>query len=128
MNDEVRTLPTDTIKQTEIIVENKKPDLFANFQSLDIRIGEIISAEDIPNADKLLKLTVNFGELGNKTILSGIKEYITKESLLNKRYAFIINFPPRKMKGIESGGMILAAKDETLHILGCDAKPGSKVG
>lgn len=98
---------------------------FQDFQKLDIRIGEIVNVEDIEGADKLYKLTVNFGsEIGERTICAGVKEYISSAKLAGKKAAFIINLEPRKLKGIESQGMILAADDGKPVIL-CPEEPVS---
>jgi methionyl-tRNA synthetase len=82
---------------------------FDNFEKLDIRIGEILSAEKVPSADKLLKLTVDVGEEKPRTIISGIAESFPDPSvLIGKKYPFLLNIEPRTIKGYESQGMILA--------------------
>lgn len=105
---------------------------FEDWDKLDIRIGKIMNVEDIEGADKLYKLTVNFGDEGTRTICAGIKQYISKENLLNKKSPFIINLAPRKLRGIESQGMILAAgsKEENKFVIlnpSDDIPEGSKV-
>lgn len=81
-----------------------------DFTKLDIRIGKIISCERIENADKLLKLQVDFGsEIGKRQVLSGIAQFYTPEALVGKLCQFIINLEPRVLRGLESQGMILAA-------------------
>lgn len=83
---------------------------YNDFTKLDLRVGTIKAAEDIIGADKLFKLTVDLGNnLGERIILAGIKNYYTKEELKNKQIVVIINLEPRKMKGMESQGMLLAA-------------------
>ncbi len=85
-----------------------------DFQKLDIRIGKIVKVEDHPNADKLYVLQVDFGnEIGVKTIVAGLKQYIRKKELENKKAAFIINLKPAIIRGIESQGMCLAAGDKS---------------
>jgi len=88
-----------------------KPEInFDDWEKLDIRIGKIVKVEDIEGADKLYKLTVSFGdEIGTRVICAGIKEYVSKEDLEGKKTAFIVNLAPRKLRGIESQGMIMAA-------------------
>ena len=82
---------------------------FSDWQKLDLRIGKIAKAEDIEGADKLYKLTVDFGkEIGKRTICAGIKKYISKEDLKGKKSVFLINLEPRTLKGIESQGILLA--------------------
>jgi methionyl-tRNA synthetase len=83
---------------------------FSDWGKLDVRVGEIIEVEEIEGADKLYKLTVDFGdEIGKRTICAGIKEYISKEKLKGKKTIFLVNLASRKLRGIESQGMILAA-------------------
>jgi len=98
-----------------------KPEInFDDFSKLDIRVGEIKEVEDIKGADKLYKLTVDFGsEIGERTICAGVKEYIPAEDLKGKKTIFLVNLAPRKLRGIESQGMILAAgsKEESKFTL-----------
>lgn len=88
-----------------------------DFKKVEIRVGEIISAEEIEGSDKLLKLMVNFGgptggaSPENKEIrqvLSGIKAYVSPQDIIGKRYPFVTNLAPRTMMGQESQAMILA--------------------
>ena len=82
---------------------------YFDFQKLDIRVGEIKSAVNVPGAKKLLELKVDFGiDYGEVTILSGIAEYYRPEKLVGKKYLFIANLEPKKLFGKESQGMILA--------------------
>lgn len=79
-----------------------------DFHKVEIRIGEILSAEPIEGSDKLLKLKVNFGD-HERQVLSGIKAYVgDPQGLVGKRCPFITNLPPRTMMGLESQAMILA--------------------
>ena len=79
------------------------------FKAVEAKIGTILSAEKVENADKLLKLSVDFGEeTGPRQILSGIAEYYTPEALVGKQCPFITNLEPRTIRGFESNGMILA--------------------
>lgn len=104
--------------------EEKQQITYEDFAKLDLRIGTIEKAEEIEGADKLLNLTVNLGN-EKRTILAGIKQHYSKESLLNKQIIVIANLAPRKMKGLESQGMLLAAgnKEENLCILLSPEKP-----
>ena len=82
---------------------------YDDFQKIDIRIGEIKAAEVVPETDKLLKLTVDFGEETSRTIVSGIREYVDDiEGLVGKKTTFVLNLEPRTIKGIESHGMLFA--------------------
>lgn len=88
----------------------KETIAFDDFAKIDIRIGEITSAEKMEKSKKLLKLQVNDGFV-TRTILSGIAEHFTPEDLLGKQVTFLANLAPRKMMGIDSEGMILMAED-----------------
>ncbi len=88
----------------------KETIAFDDFAKMDIRIGEIISAEKMEKSKKLLKLQVNDGFV-TRIILSGIAEHFAPEDLLGKQVTFLANLAPRKMMGIDSEGMILLAED-----------------
>lgn len=82
-----------------------------HFAQMEIKIGEIKEAERVPETDKLVLLTVDVGEGEPRQIVSGIAEYIEgPESLIGKKFPFVTNLEPRKIKGIESQGMIMAAQ------------------
>ena len=84
-----------------------------DFAKLDLRVGEILEVEEHPRADKLLILKVDFGsEIGERTIVAGLRNYYSVDELEGKKAVFIVNILPRKMMGIESNGMILAAADD----------------
>lgn len=83
------------------------------FKKAEIRIGEIVAAEKVADADKLLKLSVQFGE-EMRQIVSGIAAYFPEPSaLVGIKCAFATNLEPRTIRGLESNGMILAASDES---------------
>ncbi|KKW44606.1 MAG: Methionine-tRNA ligase [Parcubacteria group bacterium GW2011_GWA2_56_21] len=85
---------------------------YEDFSKLDIRIGTVIAAELVPETDKLIKCTVDFGEeIGQRTIVSGIAEWKKPEELIGKQFPYIVNLAPRTLRGIESQGMLLAASD-----------------
>jgi methionyl-tRNA synthetase len=90
---------------------------FDDFSKVDIRIGTVISAEEIEGSEKLLKLIVDFGDIGKKQILSGIKEWYSPNDLVEKQLPFVVNIEPRKMMGLESQGMILAADSDGKAVL-----------
>ncbi len=83
---------------------------FDDFVKLDLKVGKITKVEDIKGANKLYKFQVNFGKF-NRQILSGIKEYYSKSDLKGNQAIFIVNLPPRKIRGEVSEGMILCADD-----------------
>jgi methionyl-tRNA synthetase len=82
-----------------------------DFIKIELRVAQIVVAERIPKADKLLRLEVDLGT-ERRQILSGIAEFYTPEELIGKRIAIIANLAPRKMRGLESHGMLLAASGE----------------
>ena len=83
------------------------------FKKIEVRVGQILSAEKVPDTDKLLKLSVDLGEGSPRTIVSGIAPYFSDLSLLlNKKCMFVANLEPRTIKGIESQGMIFALSTE----------------
>ncbi|WP_298525023.1 methionine--tRNA ligase [uncultured Porphyromonas sp.] len=87
------------------------PDIaFEDFTKLDIRVGTVLECTKVPKADKLLQFRLDDG-LGGRTILSGIAQHYAPEELVGKQVCFIANLPPRKLRGIESQGMILSAED-----------------
>ncbi|HEY4507866.1 MAG TPA: hypothetical protein VJJ47_03260 [Candidatus Paceibacterota bacterium] len=81
-----------------------------DFSKIDIKIGTILSAEPIEGSEKLLKLSVDFGESAPRQVLSGIAKFVTPEELVGKQCPFVANLPPRQMMGLESRAMILAAR------------------
>ena len=96
---------------------------FDDFAKIDLKIGTIISAEKIEKADKLLKLEVDLG-FEKRTIVSGIALYFKPEEIVGKQVTVVCNLAPRKMRGIESNGMILMAEDKAgkLHFVNPDNK------
>jgi methionyl-tRNA synthetase len=80
-----------------------------DFTKVDLRVGEVLTAERIPKADKLLLLTVDVGEEKPRQILAGIAQYYDPEQLVGRKIAVVANLKPRKLRGHESQGMLLAA-------------------
>jgi methionyl-tRNA synthetase len=108
-----------------------KPDItYDDFDKLDLRVGKVLEAEKVPKADKLLKLIVDLG-FEKRTILSGIAEYYQPEELVGKLVTVVANLAPRKIRGIESQGMLLMAGNDfgKLYSVGPDKdiEPGSVV-
>ncbi|MBI2454229.1 MAG: methionine--tRNA ligase [Parcubacteria group bacterium] len=82
---------------------------FDDFKKLELRVGQIKSAEPVSGSEKLLKLLVDFGEHGERQILAGLAKNYSPESLTNTSAIFIFNLEPKNLVGLESQGMILAA-------------------
>ena len=103
---------------------------YEDFEKLDIRVGTVLDCKKVPKADKLLQFTIADG-LENRTIISGIAKFYQPEDLIGKQVCFIANLAPRKLRGIESQGMILSAEnfDGGLSVVTTlsEVKPGSEV-
>ena len=86
---------------------------YEDFAKLDIRMGTVVAAELVPETDKLIKCTVDFGDPsaggGMRTIVSGIAQWKKPEELVGKQLPYIFNLAPRMLRGVESEGMLLAA-------------------
>jgi len=105
---------------------------FADWDKVDLRVGKILKVEDHPKADKLFILTVDFGELGQRTIVAGLKKAYEKNELLHKLGIFIVNLEPLVLRGIKSEGMTLAAVNNDESIISIlepnkEIEPGSKI-
>jgi len=105
---------------------------FDEWSKLDLRVAKIIEVENIEGADKLYKIKLDVGEIGQRVICAGIKKHYSKDDLKSKIVIVFVNLTPRKLKGIESRGMLLAAvnQDESKVILISPEKDidvGSKV-
>lgn len=132
-------------------MEGIKEVNFEDWEKLDLRVAEIKEVEEIEGADKLYKLVLDVGELGERIICAGIKEksstsyssasesgserkkHYSKKELVGKKIIYFSNLKPRKMRGIESQGMLLAASTENhekvvLLSLEKDIENGSRVG
>jgi len=95
----------------EKIVQGKDIITFDDFSRIDIRTATILEAEKVPKTNKLLKLKIDTG-LDIRTIVSGIAEYFEPEAIIGKQISIVANLEPRKIRGIESKGMILMAEDK----------------
>ncbi|HVZ26845.1 MAG TPA: methionine--tRNA ligase, partial [Sediminibacterium sp.] len=125
---ENNNIPADTPATTFHPV---KPEIvFDDFSKIDLRTGTILAAEKVEKADKLLKLTVDLG-FETRTIVSGIALHFSPEEIVGKQVTVVVNLAPRKMRGIESNGMILMAEDAAgkLHFVQPETKinPGAGV-
>ncbi len=91
---------------------------YDDFSKLEIRAGTILAVETVPETDKLLKLTVDFGEENPRTVVSGIRMFFPEfEVLVGTQRLFVANLEPRVVKGIESQAMILGVDSEEGYIL-----------
>lgn len=90
---------------------------YDDFAKLDIRVAKVLNAEEIEGADKLLKLTLDVGELGERTVASGIKQWYAPQDLIGKTVVYLANLAPRTLRGVESQGMIIAAGDDEAVLL-----------
>jgi len=102
-----------------------------DFVKIDLRVAQIIEVEEVEEADKLIKLTLDLGDLGTKNVFAGIKSAYEPQDLLHKMVICVNNLKPRKMRFGNSEGMILAAGDDEkgIFVLSPDkgATPGMRV-
>ena len=102
---------------------------FEDFKKLDIRIGKVISAERVPDSDKLIKLIFDMGD-HERQVVAGIAEVYEPDNLIGKEMLVLVNLEPRNLKGFDSNGMILAASTDGGPVLICperEVPPGSVV-
>lgn len=100
-----------------------------DFKKLEIRIGKILSAQKVEGADKLLKLEVDIGKK-KRQLVAGIAQYYEPEELIHKEIPILVNLEPRKIRGIESQGMLLAVVEKEMPILlhpDKEVSPGSLI-
>jgi methionyl-tRNA synthetase len=128
----------DKLRKTKESNTQTMPDMqpqketisYDDFSKLDIRMGTILEAEKVPKTDKLLKLTIDTG-IDKRTVVSGIAEFFEADSIVGKQVAVLLNLEPRKLRGIESQGMILMAEDQdgSLKFITTEDKtePGSTI-
>jgi methionyl-tRNA synthetase len=122
---------TPTTSPTTSAIAAVKPEIvFDDFAKIDLRVGTIVAASKVEKADKLLQLSVDLG-FETRTIVSGIAQHFEPESIVGKQVTVVVNLAPRKMRGIESNGMILMAEDANgkLHFINPsdNINPGSGV-
>lgn len=96
---------------------------FDDFAKVELKVGTILEAEEVPGSEKLIKLMVDLAEEKPRQILAGIKKWYKPASLIGKQFIFVANLEPRMMMGLQSNGMLLAADGEKPVPL----KPSSKV-
>ncbi len=80
-----------------------------DFAKVDLRVGEILTAERVPKSDKLLRFTIDIGEREPRQVLAGIAEYYEPEKMIGRKVVVVANLKPRKLRGFESQGMVVAA-------------------
>lgn len=119
-------------QQVEIKVAPQKANVtFDDFAKLDLRVGKVLECIKVPKADKLLQFLIDDG-MGKRTIISGIAAWYKPEDLVGKQVCFIANLEPRKLRGIESQGMILSVEDAdgNLSLIqpSKDVDPGCQIG
>lgn len=100
----------DKAKENMKFAPQKEETSFDDFMKMDVRLGKILSAEKVEKADKLLKLTVDTG-IDKRTIVSGIAQHYSPEEIIGKTVTVLLNLAPRKIRGVESQGMILMAEN-----------------
>jgi len=128
---ETTPTPTSTTAPTTSAIAAVKPEIvFDDFAKIDLRVGTIVAASKVEKADKLLQLSVDLG-FETRTIVSGIAQHFEPASIVGKQVTVVVNLAPRKMRGIESNGMILMAEDANgkLHFINPsdNINPGSGV-
>lgn len=119
-----RFIGTEMETTTNNIPQQKAEINFDEFSKVDIRIGTILEAEKVPNTEKLLKLKVDTG-VDTRTVVSGIAEFYQPENIIGKQVCVLVNLAPRKIKGVESQGMILMAEDANGKLV--FASPSEKI-
>lgn len=109
--------------------EEQKID-YETFSKVEVKIGTVRDAAIVPDADRLLKLTVDVGESVPRQIVSGIRAYVEPEDIIGKQFPFVTNLAPRTIRGLESNGMIFAAGDGAVFTLLSpltEVPPGTKL-
>lgn len=119
--------PVAKAGNTEAASDLKPEIVFDDFAKIDLRSGTILSAEKVEKADKLLKLQVDLG-FEKRTIVSGIAQHFDADAIVGKRVVVVANLAPRKMRGIESNGMILMAEDAAGKLVFVNGEEGAVNG
>jgi methionyl-tRNA synthetase len=119
-----------TEETTKALNPQKAEIQYDDFAKMDIRVGKIIEAIRVPKADKLLQLTIDTG-IDTRTVVSGIAEHFSPEEIIGRQVSVLVNLAPRKMRGVESQGMILMAEDENGKLVfvnpSREINPGSEI-
>ena len=117
-------IPEDDNMENENIIDIKQ------FSNVDLRVAKILKAENVKDADKLIQLTLDVGELGTRNVFAGIKSSYAPAELNNRLVVLVNNLAPRKMKfGISEGMVLASSNDDGIYLISPDegAKPGMKV-
>ena len=117
-------IPEEDNMENENIIDIKQ------FSNVDLRVAKILKAEDVKDADKLIQLTLDVGELGTRNVFAGIKSSYAPAELNNRLVVLVNNLAPRKMKfGISEGMVLASSSDDGIYLISPDegAKPGMKV-
>ena len=117
-------IPEEDNMENENIIDIKQ------FSNVDLRVAKILKAEDVKDADKLIQLTLDVGELGTRNVFAGIKSSYASAELNNRLVVLVNNLAPRKMKfGISEGMVLASSNDDGIYLISPDegAKPGMKV-
>ncbi len=101
-------------EKTEEKKQEQKDEPFAAFKKMDVRVGQVISVEDHPDAEKLYILKIDLGEEEPRQIVTNLKSYYTVDQMMNRKLLVISNLKPAKFRGVKSEGMLMAADDEPL--------------
>ncbi|HTO36350.1 MAG TPA: methionine--tRNA ligase, partial [Flavobacterium sp.] len=109
--DKLEATKKENSVQAVQITPQKEETTFDDFMKMDLRVGTILEAEKMPKADKLLVLKVDTG-MDVRTVVSGIAEHFSPEEIIGKRVTILANLAPRKLRGVESQGMILMTNDK----------------
>ena len=116
-------MPEEPVEPEVDVVKEEPRISIDDLMKVEVKIGTVRTAEPVPETDKLLRLTVDFGEeAGPRQIVSGIRAYVNEpDDLIGRQLAFVTNLAPRKIKGLESNGMLFAVgQDDTFAFLSPD--------
>lgn len=124
-----------SINKDEAVIQEKKDNVISlieieDFKKIDLRVALVKSAENIAKSEKLLKLSLDMGELGIRQVVAGIAKFYTPQEITGKKIVVLSNLKPTKLMGVESCGMLLAAKiNDKLSVLTADRdlEPGAKI-
>jgi methionyl-tRNA synthetase len=114
---QLEKLNASKVEETPIppVLPPIKPDItFEQFEQMDLRAAKVVAAERVPKTDKLIKITLDLG-VETRTVVSGIATWYTPEELVGKMVTYLANLAPRKIRGVESAGMVLLAEDHLGH-------------
>jgi methionyl-tRNA synthetase len=120
MSDNSEVKPVENVAETQAVAEvvevvkdpvlPLKPTInYEDFDKIDLRVAQVVEAERVPKADKLLRLVLDAGEGKPRQILAGIAQYYTPEEMVGRKIIIVANLEPKKLRGFESQGMLLAA-------------------